>query len=366
MANNFHDVILEAVIEETSKAKSLVFDIPTTLQETFQYNAGQYLTLKFVLDGEEIRRSYSLSSAPTEKKWRVCVKRVVGGKVSNHICDNLKAGDTISLMQPEGRFVFKADPERQADYYLFAAGSGVTPIISIAKEILEEEPLSTVHMMYGNMNEEEVIYNTELIQLSNKFSGQFHIKNVYSDKIEKKGLFGSMFKKVNPDIPFLTGQISKDTIKKFFTIYPIKNPQKTHAFICGPGSMNENTKEILIKNSLLKGQVHFESFGTTDSGAKAEINSDMSIADVIVELNGEEIPLKIDGTVTVLEALLNAGYDPPHSCSSGACSSCIAKLKEGKVTMDVTHALDEDDITDGYILTCQARVDSEKVIIKYE
>lgn len=366
MASSFHDIKLLEVVEETSKARSLVFDIPESLQESFQFKAGQYLTLKFDINGEEYRRSYSLSSAPIENKWRVCVKRVKGGIVSNYVCDQLSAGQTISVMEPDGRFTFISNPENQGQYYLFAAGSGITPIISIAKEILETEPLSTVYLLYGNTEESEVIYKSELESLESRFSGQFFMKHAYSEIKQKKGLLGSIFKKTSLELPYFPGQIAKDTIKKFFGLYPMTNPQKCAAYICGPGSMNENTKQILVKNSMLKNQVFFESFGTADSGAKAGDVPPGDASDVIVELSGEEIPLKIDATVTVLDALLDAGHDPPHSCSSGACSSCIAKLVEGNVTMDVTHALDEDDIEDGYILTCQSRVNSPNVRIKYE
>ncbi|MDA9773548.1 ferredoxin--NADP reductase [Saprospiraceae bacterium] len=365
MASSFHDIKLKAVIDETAKAKSLVFDIPESLQDNYSYKAGQYLTLKFEIDGEEFRRSYSLSSAPSENQWRVCVKRVEGGKISNYVCDKLKAGDTISLMEPDGRFTFTSDPENEGQYYLFAAGSGITPILAIAKEILETEPLSSVFLLYGNTSENEVIYKNEIENMITKYDGQFFMKHAYSDMVQKKSLLGSIFKKTSIDLPYFPGQIAKDTIKKFFSAFPMRNPQKASAYICGPGSMNENTKDLLVRNSMLKKQVFFESFGTADSGAKAGQEAGAE-SDVIVELLGEEIPLKIDASVTVLDALLDAGYDPPHSCSSGACSSCISKLVEGKVTMDVTHALDEDDIEDGYILTCQARVATANVRIKYE
>ena len=180
MSNTFYDIKLSEVISETADAKSLVFDIPSDLQEAFAFKAGQYLTLKFEINGEEVRRSYSLSSAPVENKWRVCCKRVQNGLVSNHICENLKAGDSVSIMAPDGRFAFEANEEREAKYLLFGAGSGITPIISIAKQILEQEPLSSVYMMYGNTDESNVIYKEELTSLEKKFQGQFHIKHVYS------------------------------------------------------------------------------------------------------------------------------------------------------------------------------------------
>ncbi len=363
MSNTFYDIKLSEVNAETSDAKSLVFDIPEDLKETFAYKAGQYLTLKFNINGDEVRRSYSLSSAPVENKWRVCCKRVQNGLVSNHICDNLKTGDFVSIMAPDGRFVFQANEEREARYLLFGAGSGITPIISIAKEILEKEPLSTVYMMYGNTDENNVIYKEELAGLEKKFQGQFYIKHAYSSLAGKKGLLGGIFKKSNMDLPYYPGQISKETIKKLIKNYPEINLSKAYAYICGPGSMNEDVKEILVKEGCAKDQVHFESFGGATDGKDAV---DGVSGNATIELDGNKIELDLDGSKTILDALLDKGYDPPHSCCSGACSSCMAKLVEGKVVMEVSHALDEEDIEDGYILTCQAKPTTPTIHVVYE
>ena len=367
MSNTFHDIKIKKITEETNHAKSFEFDIPENLAESFAFKAGQYLTLKFDLEGEEERRSYSLSSAPFEKKWRVCVKRVQDGKVSNYMCDQLKEGDHVSIMAPDGRFKYVADAERQAQHYLFAAGSGITPILAIAKEILEDEPLSTVYLLYGNNSEDQVIYKNELESMEKKYGDQFHVKHAYSSVEEKKGLLSSIFKKTSVELPYFPGRVSKDTIKKFFQSFPMKNPQHCHAFICGPGTMNEDVKKYLMKHSMLKNQIHFESFGTTDGEQTIVLAGGFEgISDVSIELDGKTIDLQIDSTTTVLQGLLDAGYDPPHSCCSGACSSCMASLKTGQVTMDVSHALDEDDIADGYILTCQSRVAAAKIHIVYE
>lgn len=365
MANTFYDIKISSIIDETSEAKSLVFDVPSELSDSFAYKAGQYLTLKFEINGEEVRRSYSLSSSPTEGTWRVCCKRVKGGLVSNYICDNLKEGDTVSLMAPEGRFIFEADEEREAKYVLFAAGSGITPIVSIAKEILEREPLSTVYMMYGNMDENQVIYKNEIENLVSKYQGQFYLKHAYSSLEQKKGLLGGIFKKSNFDLPYYPGQISKDTIKKLLKNYPEINASRSFGYICGPGTMNEDVKSILVKEGFSKDNVHFESFGLTPSdGEKA--TADGMAGKAIVELDGKTIELEMDSSKTLLDALLDKGYDPPHSCCSGACSSCMAKLTSGNVVMEVSHALDEEDLEDGYILTCQAKCATPEIHVIYE
>lgn len=366
MSNSFHKIKISEIIEETSKAKSFVFDIPENLKNEFKFKAGQYLTLKFQLEDEEERRSYSLSSSPTDDKWRVCVKRVEGGKISNHMCNNLNIGDEIDIMAPDGRFTFVADPEKQAQYYLFAAGSGITPVMSIAREILEQEPLSTVYLLYGNIDEDQVIYQTELGKMVEKYGDQFHLRHAYSSKEEKKGLISSLFKKSSIQLPYFPGRIAKDTIKKFLGQFPIQNPQLTHAYICGPGNMNLDVKERLVKHAFLKNNVHFESFGTTDDGEESSAGTFKGSSEVKVELDGKTIELTIDASKSILDSLMEKGYDPPHSCCSGACSSCMAKLKSGKVHMEVAHALDEDDIADGYILTCQAHVDAPKIHIVYE
>lgn len=366
MSNKFYDIKIAEILEETSNAKSFVFDVPDEHRSDFSYKSGQYLTLKFDVEGEEERRSYSLSTAPYENKWRVCVKRVEDGKISNLMCDNLKAGDVVSLMPPEGRFTFESDPERQAQYYLFAAGSGITPIIAIAKDILECEPLSTVYLLYGNTNADEIIYSAEIEKMKKSYDGQFFIKHAYSSKEEKKGLLSGLFKKTTVELPYFPGRIGKDTIKKFLQFHPIQNAQKAFAYICGPGSMNEDVKSFLIKKSFLKNNVHYESFGTTDGEHEAPLAAYKGQSEVTVELDGNTLSINLDAGTTILQALLDEGYDPPHSCCSGACSSCMAKITEGKVEMDVHHALDDDDIADGYILTCQSRVATEKIHIKYE
>lgn len=367
MSNSFNKIVIINIIEETQKAKSFVFDIPDNLKDEFKFKAGQYLTLKFNIGEEEERRSYSLSSSPTDDQWRVCVKRVDGGKISNHMCDNLNIGDEVDLMAPDGRFTFVANPEKQGQYYLFAAGSGITPVMSIAREILEQEPLSTVYLLYGNIDEDQVIYQTELTEMTKKYGDQFHLRHAYSSKEEKKGLISSLFKKSSVELPYFPGRIAKDTIKKFLGQFPIQNPQLVEAYICGPGNMNLEVQERLIKHAFLKNHVHFESFGTTDDGTEASSAGTFEgSSELTVELDGKTIELTIDANKSILDSLIDKGYDPPHSCCSGACSSCMAKLTTGKVHMEVAHALDEDDIADGYILTCQAHADSPKIHIVYE
>ncbi len=365
MSNTFHDLKISSIIEETADSKSLIFDVPSSLTEQFNFKAGQYLTLKFELNGKEERRSYSLSSAPIENQWRVCCKRVQNGLVSNHICDNLKVGDHVSVMAPEGRFTFEPNEEKEASYVLFAAGSGITPILSIAKQILEKEPLSTVYLLYGNRNEQGVIYKNELENLVQKYAGQFHLKYTYSAIKEKKGMFGGMFKKTNFELPYLPGRVSKDTIKLMLKNYESIRPAQAYAFICGPGSMNEDVKKQLIKEGFPQSNIYFESFGTT-AEAEGLTSSEGMQAKAKVELDKNTFEIDIPKNMTILDALIEKGYDPPHSCCSGACSSCMAKLESGKVAMEVAHALDEDDIEDGYILTCQARCTTSEIHVVYE
>ncbi len=367
MSNSFNKIVISEIVEETQKAKSFVLEIPENLREDYRFKAGQYLTLRFEIEGEEERRSYSLSSSPTDNKWRICVKRVDGGKISNYMCDNLNVGDKIDVMPPDGRFTYVADPEKQGQYYLFAAGSGITPVMSIAREILEQEPLSTVYLLYGNIDEAQVIYQSELEQMVTTYGDQFHIRHAYSSKEEKRGLIGSLFKKSSVQLPYFPGRIAQDTIKKLLGQFPVTNHQLAEAYICGPGSMNSDVQERLIKHAFVKSNIHFESFGTTDDGTETtDVGDFKGTSDLTVELDGETIKLKIDAQQSILDCLIDEGYDPPHSCCSGACSSCMAKMKTGKVHMEVAHALDDDDIADGYILTCQAHADAAEIHIVYE
>lgn len=362
MSHEFHKLKVSKVVRETEQASSIYFEIPESLKENFSYKAGQYLTLKFDLNGE-VRRAYSICTSPLEQQLAVNVKRVAKGLVSNHINDNVKEGDFLEVMTPDGNFGLDMKHEARRVLYFFAAGSGITPIMSLIKTALEEEPQSLCVLLYGNKNEDSIIFKKELDELASKYSGQFILRETLSQpKKEKagglKGLFGGG--KVNWQ--GLKGRIDGKKIDSIFEEFPTNN-KEAHYFVCGPGAMIDTIIDQLEQRNIHKDHLHTEHFvsnaGPSSGGSGTKSN-------VKVHLNGKEINIEVGADKTILDALIDEKHDVPYSCTSGACSTCIAKVKEGTVTMDACYALDDDEIADGYVLVCQSRAQSEEVELTFD
>lgn len=367
MSHSFHSLTVKNVKQETADTVSVSFEIPQDLTDTFKYKQGQYLTLKFTIDGKEQRRAYSMSSSPVEEDLTVTVKRLEGGLVSNHINSNVKAGDTIEVMKPEGRFFTPLDPTQRKTYFLFAAGSGITPIISIAKTALEQEPQSSVALLYGNRNEDSVIFKAELEAMTTKYRGQFTYTPMLSQPHkEKQGGLKGMFKKAKINWGGKTGRIDKAAVNKFLeeceSIY-VKNAEY---FICGPGEMIDAVEQSLMGTGVDKSRIHTERFFNENENASAAVPTNASGATVVATLNGEPTTFEVPKGKSILTAMIDLKMEPPYSCTSGACSTCMAKVTSGAVDMEVCYALDDDEVKDGYILTCQAHPTTAKVEINFD
>ena len=368
----FHKIKVSKVHQETPDTVSLSFDIPEDLASKFEYKHGQYLTLRFVIKGQEVRRAYSFSSSPAvDSVPTVTVKRVEKGLVSNYINDNIKAGDTIEIMSPKGRFTTKLGVEQQKNYYLFGGGSGITPLMSILKTVLEEEPKSSIYLLYGNRDLESVIFKDELDKLRARYSGQIQVEYALDNPPKQKegGLMG-MFKKSKLDWEGLIGPIDGTKIQNFLEKHPTHKKDSEY-FICGPGGMMEATKAALQKQNIDDKKIHIEVFSSvqlphepkTDVAA-ATVNA--SGNQVAVHINGKKIDISVGEKETIIEAMMRLKLDPPYSCLSGACATCMGKVISGKVEMDACFALDEGEIAEGLVLTCQSRPVTPQVEITFD
>lgn len=365
MSKNFHLLRIKEVIRETADSVSLVFEIPADLKPVFQYQAGQYLTIKVDIGGREQRRSYSMSSSPLEADLVVSVKRVKGGLVSGYLNDQVKAGDQLEVMEPDGRFHTKLDADQRKTYYMIGAGSGITPLFSMIKTILEEEPQSTVHLLYGNRTEEGIMFRAQLDQLLRRYDGQFTVEHVLSKpKRDKPSGIAGLFSKGTLSWQGKTGRIGVELLASFLEENPVRGREAAY-FICGPGNLIDMAESALLGRGVPAAQIHTERFVTAHL-AEADKIKGVNGAKVQVQLNGQSIDIEVPSGKTILDVLIDKKYNPPYSCTSGACSTCIAKVTEGSVRMDVCYALDEEEVSRGYILACQAHPVTPAVSVTFD
>ena len=350
----FHTLKVKDIKRETSEAVSVAFEIPAQQQPEYQFKQGQYITLKLNINGEEIRRSYSICSSPYDKELRVAVKEVAGGKASTFINRELKIGANMEVMTPMGSFYSVLSGANKKKYILFAGGSGITPMMSIIKSVLYVEKQSNITLIYANKNELSTIFKNELdaLSLSNP-----NLKVVY--------VFDEPQTKISD---LQTGIITSDKALSLIETYGGVNADEY--FICGPGAMMENVKTNLETLKVESGKIHIEYFNAViDAVNKAENNtiganvkSNITVLQYGIETNFE---LQTGG-ISLLDAAIEAGVDAPFSCKGAVCCTCRAKVLEGKVKMDANFALTDAEVEEGFILTCQAHPLTEKVVIDYD
>lgn len=352
--SKFNSLKVKDIRRETADAVSVAFDVPPTLQIAYQFKQGQYITLKLTINGEEVRRSYSLCTSPhCENDLRVAIKEVEGGKVSTYINKSLKQGDMIEVMTPMGGFYTSLNGGAKKNYILFAGGSGITPMMSILKSTLYIEKQSTVTLIYANRNEESTIFKKEIDALT---AANKNFKVVY--------VFDAPKEKISD---LQTGMITKEKGKALVESFAGLNADEY--FICGPGPMMENVKVALEELKVPKEKVHIEYFSAViDATAKA-ITDPNSIVNSKITVIQYGIETQVDlntGGMSILDAAIDAGVDAPFSCKGAVCCTCRAKVLEGEVKMDANFALTDDEVAQGYILTCQSHPLTEKVIVDFD
>ena len=363
----FFSLPISSIQPETDQAITVSFKPEAADADQFNFFAGQYLTLKFIINGKEERRAYSMCSAPHDDEIAVTIKRVTGGIVSNHIADNLRAGDTVEVMPPQGRFLAKPDPSVRRDYYLFGAGSGITPLMSILRTLLEHEPKSSVHLLYGNRDEENIIFADQLNVLQSRYEGQLVVHHTLSrPKKYKIGGLKGLFSGGKPKWTGAIGRIEIKTVQDFISTNPGAVEDKCY-YICGPGQMIDNVEQALLGFGIKKDVINSERFvSANDNKKKKEATSPVVGGKVFVKLSGKEIEVDLKPGQTILDGLLEAGAAPPYSCLAGACSTCMAKVTKGGVKMDACFAIDDDEIAEGYILACQSHPTTPEVHVEFE
>ncbi len=355
MSLHFVPVAVKEVRKETDDCVSIAFDIKEEQQPDFQYQAGQYISIKTMINGEEVRRSYSLCSSPLDHEWRVAVKQVEGGLFSTYANQSLKKGDVLELMPPMGKFHAEASNIQPKNYVTFAAGSGITPIISIIKTILRSEPKSNVTLIYGNRSRSSVIFKEELEALKNKYMNRFQLTHILSRE--------------KTDAPINFGRIDGNKCEALFG--KLVDETADEFFICGPEEMIFAVKNFLESKGIDKKKIHVELFTSAKkiaSGKKEVVTNDHSPkSKITVKLDGRsfDFDLAFD-SATILDAALKQGADLPFACKGGMCCTCKAKLMEGEVEMDVCWGLDQEEVEQGFILTCQSHPITEKVVVDFD
>lgn len=353
MNRGFHPLaVREARVEFGGRAKTLIFDVPRDLADTFAWRAGQHISLRFSIDGREARRSYSISSSPVSgDPLQITVKRVKGGLVSNHVNDTVEADAVIDVMPPFGSFCLDPGGALRRTHYLFGAGSGITPLHAMLRSVLEAEPWSVVHLLYGNHNADTVLFREQLTDYAESWPDRLTVRHMLSQHSIWSGF--NCWRK---------GNIDKAAIEALFEEAP-PYAQDAQYYICGPGSMNGAVKAALMTLDVPPERIHKESYG----GAEERDDGVEGIAaSASITLDGHTRTVTIAPKQSVLEAVLAAGLEPPFSCQSGVCGACRAKLGKGSVHMRASMALEEGEIEAGAILTCQSVATSPELALSYD
>jgi ring-1,2-phenylacetyl-CoA epoxidase subunit PaaE len=354
---HFHPLRVRDVQPDTDEAVIVSFDVPESLREAFRFTQGQYLTLRTVRDGADLRRSYSICAGVDDPCLRVGVRKVAGGAFSQWVHAGLKPGDAIEVMPPQGRFFVPLDAQAERHYLAVAGGSGITPILSIMKTVLAREPKSRFTLVYSNRRPSTTMFKEELEDLKNRYLTRLALHHVFTQE--------------HVDAPLYAGRLTREKLAQFFATVIDANTID-HAFVCGPYQMNDEVEAALRDAGLSDEQIHIERFGAPVANpgdamqhAPAAEDADNARIEIIRDGLTREIVFRKDDP-SILDAAAAAGLDVPYSCKSGVCSTCRAKVLDGEVRMERNFALDKAEVAAGFVLTCQAHPLSERVVVSFD
>ena len=356
MSVHFHALRVAEIVPETAEANSIRFEIPPELRDEFAFRAGQHLTLRAIIDGEEVRRNYSLCTAPADGDWLVTVKRIGGGLFSNWVGDHLKAGDTIDVMVPHGSFTTEFDPGRARHLVGVAGGSGITPVMSLVRTVLKEEPNSRFTLFYGNRDSSSVIFLEALANLKDKYLGRLEIYH-FLDAEEQ-------------DIALFNGMLDRERLDEAIAVLVPDSAAVDGWFICGPGPMMDAAEGALLDRNVAKDRIHIERF-TADRPVGAVVRE---MAELQNQAEGVTVAVTLDGRTrkvpftagNILDSARASGLPAPFACKAGVCATCRAKVTKGKVEMAVHYGLTDEEVADGYVLTCQSVPVGDGVAVDYD
>jgi ring-1,2-phenylacetyl-CoA epoxidase subunit PaaE len=356
MAEHFHALRVAELVRETDDATSIRFDVPSELKSAFAFRAGQHLTLRATIGGEEVRRNYSLCVAPHEGELKVTVKRIAGGVFSTWVDEQVKSGDVLDVMSPVGSFTTDFDPARAGHYVGFAGGSGITPIVSLVRTALSVEPTSRFTLFYGNRDASSVIFLDALADLKDRYLGRFELYHFLSDEEGDVELFNGMLDRATCDAAIAS---------------LIDAPGDVAAwFICGPGPMMDSAEAALVDRGIARDRIHIERFTAGRPSAavaarQAALQQEAAGLTLAVTLDGRTRRIEFDGN-NILDSARDAGMPAPFACKAGVCATCRARVIGGQVEMAARYGLSDEEVAAGYILTCQSVPVGEGVAVDYD
>ncbi|MBP0622945.1 1,2-phenylacetyl-CoA epoxidase subunit PaaE [Cupriavidus consociatus] len=360
MTPQFHPLRVAQVRPETADTISIAFEVPETLRDAYRFTQGQFLTLKAPVDGKDLRRSYSICSAvqdyDAQGELRVAVKLVEDGLFSSHLHDTIAPGQVIDVMTPDGRFHVPLDPAAARHYVAFAAGSGITPVLSLIRTTLQAEPRSRFTLVYGNRNVDSIIFSETLEDLKNQYLSRFTLYHVLSRQPQ--------------EVDLLHGRLDHDRVTAFLqTLIPVDDIDA--AFVCGPASMIDEVEAALRDAGMDPHRIHAERFGVPLAQARPKLphtHADQAgTAELVVVLDGKQHSMRLPlEDANVLDTALAAGLDLPYACKGGVCCTCRAKVLEGQVEMEKNYTLEPWEMEKGFVLTCQARALTPRVVVSYD